>query len=165
MRRPAGTLGVVAFGRTFRVSLTGHYRRVKVKGVIVEQQFREEPLEKVAEHALVDGLRELVEIALVSPVVSPALPAKQVAKRSVIAHNVKMPETAGTTPHTCKQSQYELQWFVPPVGTLDRNITLLKVLIETAFVKHLEEQGKTTEGGDFLIDELYVTIPHQISGV
>ena len=76
-----------------------------------------------------------------------------------------MPETAGTTPHTCKQSQYELQWFVPPVGTLDRNVTLLKVLIETAFVKYLEEQGKTTEGGDFLIDELYVTIPHQISGV
>ena len=75
-----------------------------------------------------------------------ALPSKQLAERRVITHHVKMPETACTT----------------PVGTLNRNAALFKMLIEMASLKQLEEQGKTAKRGYLLVYELYVTISYQI---
>ena len=33
-------------------------------------------------------------------------------------------ETSSATPHTCKQSQYQLDWFVTTVGTLTDDIYL-----------------------------------------
>ena len=87
--------------------------------------------------------------------VSSACPTKQLTKRSIVTYNVQVPKAVCTTPYACKQSQYELNRIIPPVGTLDRNITLCKMLTKMAFVKHLEEQGKTTEGSNLLVDELY----------
>ena len=75
-----------------------------------------------------------------------ALSSKQLAECRVITHHVKMPETACTTPYTCKQPQYELKRFITPVGTLNRNAVLFKMLIEMASLKHLEEQEKTAKG-------------------
>jgi hypothetical protein len=57
---------------------------------------------------LVDGLRELVEITLVSPVVCTTLPAQKLAQGSVIADHVKVAEATCTAPYSGEQTQYQL---------------------------------------------------------
>ena len=94
--------------------------------------------------------------------VSSAFPAKQLAECRVITHHVKMTEATRATPYPGKQSQYELKRFITSVGTLNRNAALFKTLIEMAFLKQLEEQGKAPKRGYLLVYELYVTITYQI---
>jgi hypothetical protein len=89
---------------------------------------------------LVDGLRELVEIALVCPVVSSLLPSQKIAQSGVIANYVKVAETACSTPDTSKQAQYKLHRLVTPVGALRWNTAFLKLLFEMASLKHLQKQ-------------------------
>ena len=89
-------------------NFTNHHCRVEVKRVVVKYQLGEEPTEQLAEYTLVDGLRELVEITLVCPVVSSLLPSQKIAQSGVIANYVKVSETACSTPDTGKQAQYEL---------------------------------------------------------
>ena len=108
MRGAARTLRVVPLDCSLLTALTDHHRGVKVKRVVVKYQLGEEPAEQLAEHTLVDGLRELVEIALVCPVVSSLLPSQKIAQGSVVANNVKVSETVCATPDTCEQAQYQL---------------------------------------------------------
>ena len=111
---------------------------------------------------LVDGLREFIELPLVSSVVRPAVPAEQFTECCVITYHIKMSKTTCTAPHACKQTQYKLEWSIVPVGTLNREAALFQMLIETTFFEHLEKQRQPTKRGYLLIYELYVTITHQI---
>ena len=101
-------LRIVSLDSPFLTTLTDYDRRVKVKRIVVKCQLGKEPFEQLAEHTLVDGLRELVEIALVSPVVCSTLPSQKIAQGCVITYCVKLSETACTAPNACEQSQYEL---------------------------------------------------------
>ena len=94
--------------------------------------------------------------------VSSALPAKQLAECRVITHHVQMAKATRAAPYPRKQAQYELERFVPPVGTLNRYAALVKTLREMAFLEHFEEQGKAAKWGYLLVYKLYVTISHQI---
>ena len=94
--------------------------------------------------------------------VCPALPTKQPAECRVIAYHVKMSKATCATPYSGKQPQYEPERFITSVGTLNRNAALFKMLIEMAFPKQFEEQGKTSKRGYLLVYELYVTITYQI---
>ena len=55
MGRATGTFRIVSLGSPFLMPLTDHDRGVKVKRIVVEFQFGEEPSEQLAEHTLVDG--------------------------------------------------------------------------------------------------------------
>ena len=111
---------------------------------------------------LVDGLGEFVEITLVSSVIRPAFPAEQFTECRVITYHIKMSKTTCTAPYACKQTQYKLERFIAPVGTLNREAALLQMLIETTFLEHLEKQRQPAKRGYLLIYKLYVTITHQI---
>lgn len=55
-RQTARSLGGVSFGSPLLKALSDYDRRIKVQGVIVKQQFREEPTEQFTKHTLVDAL-------------------------------------------------------------------------------------------------------------
>ena len=78
MRLTPRTFRIVSFGCPFLTALTNHHCRVEIKSVVVEKHFRKEPIEQIAEHALIDGLRKFVEISLVSPMVCTAFPTEQI---------------------------------------------------------------------------------------
>ena len=83
----------------------------------------------------------------------------------MIAASLEMsddPKTTCTAPHARKQTQYKLERFIAPVGTLNREAALLQMLIETTFLEHLEKQRQPAKRGYLLIYKLYVTITHQI---
>lgn len=88
------------------------------------------------------------------------LPAQQFAECLIITYHVKVAKAVRATPYTGEQPQNELCRFVTSVGILNRDATLRKMLFKTAFHKHLEEQGKSTERSDFLIHELYITVSY-----
>ena len=106
MRLTPRTLRIVPFGCSFLTALTNHHRGVEIKSIVVENHFRKEPTEQIAEHALIDGLRKFVEISLVSPMVCTAFPTEQITQSSIIAYHIKVPETVCTTPNARKQAQY-----------------------------------------------------------
>ena len=111
----AGTFGIIPLSCTFLISLTHHDRRIEVKRVIIKNQLREKPPEQLTEYALIDGLRKLVEIALICPVVSTAFPAKKLAKCSIITNHIKMTKTVGATPYTGKQTKDELYGLIATI--------------------------------------------------
>lgn len=84
-RLPAGTLEVVPFCCALMPDASLFHRGVEVQRVIVELKPLEKPSVQAAEHTLVVGLRELVEVTYARPVACASLPAKYPAQAPVVA--------------------------------------------------------------------------------